>query len=216
MIVVVLDVDDTLYLERDFVRSGFDAVGSWARDRLGVGGVGDQAWALFESGVRRTTVTEALAHCGVVVTPELISTAVRIYRTHDPDIAVSADAQDFLQLRRADFLWAVVTDGPPESQRAKCSALGLFDFANPVVITSEHGSSKPDPEMFRVVEKAHRRTGDKLIYVADNPAKDFQGPLSLGWRCVRVRRAGALHEQVETPRGIPEVSDFSGLALHLD
>ena len=28
---IVLDIDDTLYLERDYVRSGFDAVGRWAQ-----------------------------------------------------------------------------------------------------------------------------------------------------------------------------------------
>src|SRR5207302_9076607 len=31
---VVFDIDDTLYLERDYVRSGFRAVGTWAEQWL--------------------------------------------------------------------------------------------------------------------------------------------------------------------------------------
>ena len=31
MQVLVFDIDDTLYLERDYVRSGFGAAGRWAR-----------------------------------------------------------------------------------------------------------------------------------------------------------------------------------------
>ena len=33
---VVFDIDDTLYLERDYVLSGFAAVGPWARDWLAI------------------------------------------------------------------------------------------------------------------------------------------------------------------------------------
>ena len=33
---VVFDIDDTLYLERDYVRSGFTAAGAWARTELGL------------------------------------------------------------------------------------------------------------------------------------------------------------------------------------
>ena len=61
---VMLDVDDTLYLERDYVRSGFEAVAEWCRDEWGVADVGERAWALFLGGRRRTTLTDALAASG--------------------------------------------------------------------------------------------------------------------------------------------------------
>jgi putative hydrolase of the HAD superfamily len=214
--IVVLDVDDTLYLESAYVRSGFAAVDGWAREHFDTGGVGDTAWQLFESGVRRTTLTDALAAHGVAVTPEVRASVIDVYRTHDPDIALADDARRFVHGRLADFTWAVVTDGPAASQRAKCSALGLFELADPVVVTADHGSSKPDVAMFKLVEVAHRRTGSELIYVADNPLKDFQGPIALGWRCVRVRRDGALHAGLDTPRGIPEIPDFGDLAAFVD
>ena len=39
---VVFDVDDTLYLERDYVRSGFRAVGVWASRWLGLSGFAER------------------------------------------------------------------------------------------------------------------------------------------------------------------------------
>lgn len=35
-ILVIFDLDDTLFLERDFVRSGFAAVGRWMARTIGI------------------------------------------------------------------------------------------------------------------------------------------------------------------------------------
>ncbi|MDB5525364.1 MAG: putative hydrolase of the superfamily, partial [Rhizobium sp.] len=34
--VLVFDLDDTLYLERDFARSGFRATGDWLKNTMGI------------------------------------------------------------------------------------------------------------------------------------------------------------------------------------
>ncbi|MEL7208731.1 MAG: hypothetical protein AAGK32_10970, partial [Actinomycetota bacterium] len=48
---MVFDIDDTLYLERDYVRSGFNAVGEHVESQFGTAGVGRRAWELFIEGV---------------------------------------------------------------------------------------------------------------------------------------------------------------------
>ncbi len=45
--------------------------------------------------------------------------------------------------------------------------------------------------------------------MADNPAKDFVAPHRLGWRTVRVRRAGGLH--AEEPSGADVDVEIAGL-----
>ena len=50
--VIVFDLDDTLYLERDYVLSGLGAVGRWARNALGIDGLGEMMRARFEAGWR--------------------------------------------------------------------------------------------------------------------------------------------------------------------
>lgn len=50
---VVFDLDDTLYLERDFVMSGFQAVERWAEQRLGIQNFAESCRQLFERGERQ-------------------------------------------------------------------------------------------------------------------------------------------------------------------
>ena len=201
---VVLDVDDTLYLERSYVRSGFEAVGRWLAEQTGIEGFGAVAWQLFLDGLRGTTIGDALDRVGA--DGSLLGPAVEQYRTHRPDIELLPDAAAWLAALPAHVPVAVVTDGPRASQHAKCEALGLVQRADRVVVTQDFGTSKPDPRVFEAAVEGWGIAPERLVYVADNPHKDFLGPAELGWRSVRVRRPDSLHFSVPTPEGVAEVS----------
>ena len=173
----------------------------WARDELGVDDLGDRAWAAFEAGVRRTIFDEALAGSGVDVTDDLVPRLVEVYRSHAPTIELLTDARDWLDGLAPHVALAVVTDGPLASQQAKAEALLLSRWADLIVFTETlgPGRGKPHPAAFEQLEREVGLDGDRCAYVADNPAKDFVAPHRLGWRTVRVRRAGGLH--AEEPSG---------------
>jgi putative hydrolase of the HAD superfamily len=211
---VVFDIDDTLYLERDYVRSGFAAVGAWARAELGVADLGDRAWEAFEAGARGRILDVALAACGVRANGRLVPRLVDVYRSHTPTIDLLDDVRAWLATRAADVTLAVVTDGPRASQRAKAAALGLGAWADPVVVTEELGPGlgKPHPAAFECAEAATGLAGAACAYVADNPTKDFAGPRSRGWRTVRVRREAGLHAAVASGDDVDaEITDFAAL-----
>ena len=216
---VTLDLDDTLFLERDYVQSGFRAVGRWLSATHGVTGFEDAAWRLFEEGVRGTTFDHAAAACGFDASPDLIAEMVSRYRAHRPDVRLLDDAKTALTCLRADVIrLAVVTDGPLESQQAKAGAVGAPEWAHPLVFTATlpPGHTKPSPEPFRLVERATGHGGPACVYVADNPAKDFAGPKALGWRTVRVKRPGSLHEAAPSGPDVDiELLDMTGLAKAL-
>ena len=89
----------------------------------------------------------------------------------------------------------------------------------PVVLTGTlgEGRSKPHPTAFQLVEEALGCGADECVYVADNPKKDFGGPRSLGWRTVRVRRHGGLHEAIENNATIDvEIADLTQLGAVID
>jgi putative hydrolase of the HAD superfamily len=198
---VVFDIDDTLYLERDYVRSGFTAVGELVRARFGVPDFAERAWAAFADGARRTVFDDVLAGYGVSVTPGLTGELVECYRNHEPSIDLLPDARAALDRLAADdtVAVAVVTDGPLASQHAKATALGLERWAELVVFTDELGPDwfKPSVQAFALVEERLEVAGGDYVYVADNPAKDFAGPKQLGWRTVRVRRPLGLHAALD-------------------
>lgn len=214
--VVVFDIDDTLYLERDYVRSGFRAVGAWAARVLGDPDLADRAWAAFEDGVRGAIFDVALANGGVQVTPDLIAQLVACYRHHVPDITLLDDARACLERLEfdAEVVIAVVTDGPLASQHAKARSLGVATWSQDVIFTEALGAGfgKPHPRAFELVEQRLGVGGDRCFYVADNPTKDFVAPHQLGWTTIRVRRQHGLHFGAESGDDVDhEAADLTDL-----
>lgn len=188
--VIVFDLDDTLYLERDFVRSGFAAVDRWVSDRFARSGFFDRAWALFEAGRRGDIFDRTLSALAIGVSPELIQCLVNIYRAHVPTIRLAPDAEEILAALCPGRRAALLTDGQGTMQARKVRALGLVERLRPIIYTDELGSGmrKPHPQGFLAIQNELGRVAHEFVYIADNPSKDFIAPRRLGWKTIRVRR----------------------------
>ncbi|GAA1773503.1 HAD family hydrolase [Luedemannella helvata] len=196
-LVVVFDVDDTLYLERDYVRSGLDSLDRLVSAHWGRRGFGRAAWRCFLAGHRGDLIDRGLAALGIRPGPGEVARLVTAYREHRPRIALAPDAARALRrLSAAGATLAVVTDGPAASQEAKVRALGLDRACATVIVTDRYGPGFAKPHHRAFDEVMHRHEERRWCYVADNPAKDFAAPRALGWRTVRVRRPGGLHAHV--------------------
>jgi putative hydrolase of the HAD superfamily len=196
---VILDLDDTLFLERDYVRSGFSAVGAHIAARFGPTDFATTAMGLFERGVRGTTFNQTLDELGIDPTDELVSELRHVYRHHAPAIDLLPDAERLIGRLDGRYL-GVVTDGPSESQRAKAHALRAPVWAELIVYTAELGPGfgKPHQLGFSLHEVRAGLAGDQFTYVADNPTKDFAGPKARDWSTVRIRRPASLHAELES------------------
>jgi putative hydrolase of the HAD superfamily len=202
---IAFDIDDTLYLERDYVRSGFAEVARIAgRSHEEVRRL--TAWLddAFEAGVRGDTFDRLLAAFPSVAqrfdTPALVDA----YRRHRPDITLLAGTTETLtELGRRGIRLAVVSDGPLPSQAAKAGALGLDRWFDPIILTAALGAghAKPGVAAFESIERAWGLVGPRLCYIGDNPEKDFGGPRRLGWRTVRLRQPGQLRWATDAPDG---------------
>jgi len=195
---VVFDIDDTLYLERDYVMSGFAAVGPWAHAWLGVPDFAERCRKEHNSGTRGRIFNKVLDDCGLPVTDEVIGTLLALYRTHVPQIRLCEDAASALEEISRTRPIAIITDGPAISQSRKAEALQLSRFASPIYLTELHGTecSKPSPVVFQNLQRTI--DANRFVYVADNPLKDFTAPATLGWNTIRVRRPGGLHYELES------------------
>ena len=196
---VVFDLDDTLYLERDYALSGFHAVGEWCLERLALHGVQECAQRLFNQGRRGDIFDEVLERLGVGRDPETVAKMVRIYREHAPDIKLLPDAVECLERLQDCVYLSLLTDGNPVSQWAKIDALGLRDRFDTTVVTGEWGIEffKPHVRGYRYIESRSAECRGRFVYVADNPLKDFFAPRTLGWNAIRVRHPGGLYEHRE-------------------
>lgn len=202
---VALDLDDTLFLERDFVRSGFRAVGLWLVEHVGNQCPWSAAlWQGFEQGVRGDAFNRVLASAGVTATPGLIEQLVRCYREHRPDIVLLDDvlpALDSLALPPERL--GVITDGPVVMQRNKFAALGIAPRIAHVICTDAWGVAyrKPHPRAFEMFEQLTGCRPEQCAYVSDNPTKDFRSPHERGWTTLRIIRPGGLHATTPSAPG---------------
>ena len=201
---IVFDLDDTLYPERDYVQSGFEAVArAFDAELQPTFDLATQMKQAFESGDRSRVFDSILTDLHRPHDPTLIQRMVEVYRNHQPRIRLFADADAALDRLASCFKLALLSDGYLAAQRPKVDALGLAQRLDSIVLTDELGRDywKPDPRAFQRLAADLELSGPQCAYVADNSSKDFVAPNQLGWRSVMVRRSGALYANLPAPAG---------------
>lgn len=196
---VIFDLDDTLTLETDYVRSGYRAVGRWAADTWAESAdeVERRLWDIFRTGDRGRVFNEWLGGTG---REGLVQEAVTVYREHQPVISLVPGAAEVLQTLGESLKVGLVTDGYSVTQRRKIEALKLEDVISTIVVSDELGGRsawKPSPAPFL---EACARLGtrpERAIYIGDNPHKDFLGARAAGLASVRLRLSAGLHVNCE-------------------
>ncbi|HNX26460.1 MAG TPA: HAD family hydrolase [Phycisphaerae bacterium] len=215
---VAFDMDDTLYPERLFVKSGYDAVSELLQKRFSrQDNFSDWMWQRFLAGKTSGAFNAVNEQFNLGLNEKDILELVEIYRLHLPDISPYDDMRPLLKELRRHFLLGVVTDGPAAMQRNKFARLGLGGFFHSVVFTGDlpEGSSKPSTAPFlKIAEDLKVSNPSACVYVGDNPAKDFLGPNSLGWLTVQFHRPGQVHFHKPAPHGgLPQMTVSSAKEL---
>jgi putative hydrolase of the HAD superfamily len=186
---VVFDLDDTLYDEIDFVRSGFRAVAVAIRERYNADCDTFLQQRLDSRELANAFQDAALAFNLPATAPDLMK---ETYRSHVPSIRPRAGLWDVLAgLRARDGVLGCITDGRSSTQRAKLRALGMLDTFDIVLVSEETGYAKPHPYNFE--EMMRRVDADRFCYVADDPMKDFIAPNALHWQTIGVRASNSIH-----------------------
>ncbi len=84
---------------------------------------------------------------------------------------------------------ALIADGPVEAQKAKVQALGLHKYIRSIVYSDSIDgvrSRRPDPRPFREMRDLLELPSNQILFVADQPSKDFRTPRFLGFLTCRV------------------------------
>lgn len=121
--VVCFDLDDTLYKEIDFLKSGYRKISEMVEKRYGF-----NSWEIYDRLLywysRRENAFVNLNEAYGISNP--ISDYLNVYRYHHPNIALSKETTDTLDaLKHRGITLAIITDGREITQRQKIEALGL-------------------------------------------------------------------------------------------
>lgn len=189
--VVLLDLDDTLYPERDYVRSGYEAV---SRSFPAIENMADKLWTAFLNGEK---AIDAVLLSEGLHSQENVAKCLSIYRWHIPRIALYPEAKALLHtLREKGVRLGLITDGRPEGQRAKLRALGLEEWFEKIIITDVMGGieyRKPNVAAFEEMQRFFAAEYGQMVYVGDNPKKDFIAPQKLGMDWVYFNNSEGLY-----------------------
>lgn len=195
--VIVFDLDDTLYLEQDYVKSGFNAVDQFLTEK-NIDGFFSKAWKYFCEGGRRDTFNVILQELSVSFDDEFIKQLVTIYREHKPNISLCPDALYILENLYKNISLALITDGFSITQHNKIQALNLEKYIEKIVVTDDLAANreywKPHQKPFQIVQAYFGVKHENCVYIGDNEKKDFFAANTLKWKTICVERTGKVHQ----------------------
>lgn len=187
---VIFDLDDTLYGEKEYVRSGYDKI---AKLFPQIKDSEVKLWKLFVE--RKDVIDEFLKEEGLY-TDQNKERCLHVYRFQRPDIHLYPGVQEMLLQLKKSFKIGLISDGRPEGQNAKIDALGIRDLFDAIIITDELGGiefRKPNDIAFRIMADQFDVTFNEMCYVGDNVSKDFIAPEKLNMRSIWFRNIDGLY-----------------------
>lgn len=204
--IVVFDLDDTLYPERQYALCGFRAAAAWAKTELSLDGLDADMTRLLDAGyLGRLFATALEERLPGRYSPEHLQGLIAAYRACEPELTLFDDALWALDHYTAKGPLGLITDGTHAMQLKKVRALALEPRFKKIVYTDLLGEArafaKPHPRSFEMMERALADPGGRLVYVGDNPAKDFAAPNARGWITVQVVREGGIHDATRMIEG---------------
>ena len=191
---VIFDLDDTLYSEKQYVRSGYKAVAKLLGDEF----LADRLWLYFDNG--KPAIDELLNELGCIERKE---ECLEAYREQIPEITLYDGVVDLiLELKSKGIKVGIITDGRVSGQKKKIQALGLDKLIDDIIITDELGGTqfrKPCDIAFRIMQRRWRIPFEQMMYVGDNAGKDFQAPRQLGMRSLHFKNENGIYSGSEVP-----------------
>ena len=199
--VVIFDLDDTLYDEIEYCRSGFAAVSEFianARDAPDCESIFAALWGQFRAGNHTRTFNAALDELAMDCDDKRVLELVKVYRNHVPKITLPEDSRDILIELSTRYTLGLLTDGFLPAQRLKVQRLGIEHYFQSIVYTEELGREfwKPSPAGFEKIMQYLNARAENMVYVADNEKKDFIAPNRLGFSTIELVRPARIHMSI--------------------
>lgn len=201
---VILDLDDTLYSEKDYVKSGYRAVAEFietnntiseTNNKITCDIITDKLWNYFTEG--KNAIDELLNELGQ---SNKKKECLDIYRNNMPEIQLYDGAIELIEtLKDKGIKVGIITDGRVNGQKNKLASLGLTELVDDIIITDELGGEqfrKPNDIAFRIMQCRWRLPFEEIAYVGDNMMKDFQAPRQLGMRSIYFENEDGLYNNI--------------------
>ena len=171
---ILVDMDDTLFDEHDYVKSGFQAVASFLERERSV--PADYSYpsmvAFWELEGRGLVFDRIIERFEIRSSDGLVQACIDTYRHHMPDIKPYDGARDTLLKLRDIAPLALVTNGLPVMQKNKLNALELMSCFDEVVFCDALHAPKPSPKGLLKALSDMSVAPEDAVMIGDNPETD--------------------------------------------
>lgn len=187
---VIFDMDDTLYSEKEYVKSGYNAI---EKEFIEIADMSQKLWNAFLN--NKNAIDYVLEQEGLLTEENKIK-ALEIYRNHIPNIHLYEGIEEMLIKLNKTKKIGLITDGRPIGQRNKIKALNLEKYIKEIIVTDELGGvefRKPNTKAFELMQERLKISLEKMVYIGDNINKDFIAPEKLGMKAIHFRNEDGLY-----------------------
>ena len=186
--IIVFDLDDTLYDEVEFVKSGFKEISNYINEPISY----EFMLNSFKNEGSGRIFNKLIEEFNLDISLQKL---IEIYRFHIPNINLPMQSIELLEYTRK-FKTALISDGHYLMQQNKFNSLSLKEFIDYPIFTDFHHTSKPNKKAFQMVMDKFKN--EKYVYISDNPKKDFHAPNELGWVTVRFKNKNGIYKDYES------------------
>ncbi|MDD3184928.1 MAG: sugar transferase [Anaerostipes sp.] len=196
---VIFDLDDTLYSERDYLRSGYHEAARKTKLRK-IPQVFNKLCVALEKG--KSPFETVLKEVGAY-SEEMMELCEETVRFHKPNIELYDGVQElFFELHKQKRSVGIITDGDPLVQRAKVESLGLESMVDEIIYTDELAGDNGDVTEFRapndipllIMKKRFQTTCRNMAFVGDDKKLEFVAPQDLGVECYWKENKDGMYE----------------------
>lgn len=191
---IIFDLDDTLYNEIDYLKSGFSSVAANISNKKKIQKESIEKFLIQAYFQRLNPFKEMIKRFNLDYS---IGYYLDIYRTHVPNIQLSNAVSLMLKkLFDQKFNLGLLTDGRSIQQRNKVKSLKLEKYFKHIIISEEFGSMKPEEKNYLYFSKIAFSESKTFYFIGDNIYKDFFTPNRLGWTTICLKDKGLnIHKQ---------------------
>ncbi len=183
---VIFDVDDTLYLEMDYIRSGFRLLTEYLHS-LNIPAVLEDFVACFQTNAG--DAIDLYLHRIGAYNKSLHQSLLSIHRAHIPNIQPFDYVEELLLwLKEKGLRLGVISDGTALAQNNKLMGLKLHHYFDDIVFSDALGGPhcrKPCDVSFRYIQKQMNIPFENMLYIGDNLDKDFYPVTHLGMQGIQ-------------------------------
>ncbi|MBI3631432.1 MAG: HAD-IA family hydrolase [Candidatus Staskawiczbacteria bacterium] len=194
---IIFDLDDTLYHEKQYVLSGFRAVANF----LGQKKVGISSDKIYKALAKSFSLEGRGKNFNQIIRQfnidsKYLKSMIREYREHLPNIFLDSATKKVLEDLHKKNTLVLLTNGWAEVQKNKVTALGLNRYFDSFFYAQEDGLKfcKPHSKFFLKILKHYNVKPEESLMVGDDLVCDIQGAANLDFQTFYIKKLADLKQ----------------------